>query len=166
MSPDITDTVSVRGDEYFTMRITVEQISDQLAEKFLYKPLKIWCPFDTDQSYFPIVLRERGFDVVNTSTDFFQTDPPDGCNCIVSNPPFSRKKDILKRCKDLNMPFALLLPFLFLNDGVPLDYGHQIVLFRKRVHFVLDGTGELNKPRTNCFVLSNGLLKNDFTIVR
>ena len=64
------------------------------------------------------------------------------------------------------MPFALILPFLFLNDGVPLDYGHQIMLFRKRIHFVIPEIGELNKPRTNCFVLSNGILKNDFTIVR
>ena len=95
-----------------------------------------------------------------------RTEPPPGCNAVVSNPPFSRKKEVLRHLKDLNLPFALILPFLFLNDGVPLDYGHQIILFRKRIHFIIPEIGELNKPRTNCFVLSNGILKNDFTIVR
>lgn len=158
---DIMAINSVRGDEYYTLRKDVESIVENLRGG-----VRIWCPFDTDESQFPIVLREHGFDVVNTSTDFFSTEPPDGCNAIVSNPPFSRKKDVLKRCKDLNMPFALILPFLFLNDGVPLDYGHQIMLFRKRMHFVIPDVGELNNPRTNCFVLSNGLLQQDFKIVR
>lgn len=158
---NVMDLKSIRGDEYYTMRRDVDIIANNLISG-----LHIWCPFDTDQSQFPIVLRERGYHVVNTSTDFFETDPPAGCNAIVSNPPFSRKKEVLMRCKDLNIQFALIMPFLFLNDGVPMDYGHQIMLYRKRMHFILPETGERNKPRTNCFVLSNGLLKQDFKIVR
>lgn len=127
--------------------------------------MKIWCPFDTDTSNFPIVLRERGYDVVNTCTDFFQTPPPEGVNCVISNPPFSRKKDVLIRLAELELPFVLILPILFINGGVPFDYGHQLIMFRKRMFFD-SPEGLLNKPRTNCVVLSNGLLKHDFTIIR
>lgn len=161
INADVLAINSVRGDEYFTLEKDVRTIADNLIPN-----LNIWCPFDTKESHFPHVLREYGHTVTATSSDFFTTEPPPGCNAVVSNPPFSRKKEILQRLKDLDLPFALILPFLFLNDGVPLDYGHQIILFRKRIHFIIPEIGELNKPRTNCFVLSNGILKNDFTIVR
>lgn len=154
-------TNSVRGNEYFKLEKDVRTIAGNLIPD-----LNIWCPFDTEKSPFPHVLREYGYTVTATSSDFFTTELPPGCDAVVSNPPFSRKKEILQRLKDLNLPFALLLPFLFLNDGVPLDYGHQIILIQKRVHFVIPEIGELNKPRVNCFVISNGILKNDFTIVR
>ena len=161
INADVLAINSVRGDEYFTLEKDVRIIADNLIPN-----LNIWCPFDTEESHFPHVLREYGHTVTATSSDFFTTEPPPGCNAVVSNPPFSRKKEVLRHLKDLNLPFALILHFLFLNDGVPLDYGHQIILFRKRIHFIIPEIGELNKPRTNCFVLSNGLLKNDFTIVR
>lgn len=160
-SPGITDTVSIRGDEYWTMEKDVRSIADNLIDG-----LKIWCPFNDTSSNFSKVLRECGYEVVTTDTDFFCTDIPDGCNAIVSNPPFSRKKEVLERCRELGIRFALILPFLHLNDGTPLDYGEQVMLFRKRMHFIMPDIGELNKPRTNCFVLSNGLLQKDFTIVR
>ena len=144
INADVLAINSVRGDEYFTLEKDVRIIADKLIPD----------------------LREHGHTVTATSSDFFTTEPPPGCNAVISNPPFSRKKEILQHLKALNLPFALILPFLFLNDGVPLDYGHQIMLFRKRIHFVIPEIGEINKPRTNCFVLSNGLLKNDFTIVR
>lgn len=162
-SPKIMDTVSIYGDEYYTLEKDAEAICDCLA---IDKGEKIWLPFNDAGKAFDRVLTARGYNVVCTDGDFFVTDPPEGCKIIVSNPPFSRKKEVLKRGDALGMKFALVMPFLFLNDGVPLDYGDQIVLFRKRIHFVHADFGELNKPRTNCFVLSNGLLKQDLIIVR
>jgi hypothetical protein len=110
------------------------------------------------------VLRDRGFDVVATNSDFFLTDPPEGVQCIISNPPFSLKKGVMERIKKLGLKFCLILPFQWLNDGVPLEYGHQLMFFRQRMHFNTP-QGELNKPRANCFVLSDGLLKENLIFV-
>lgn len=156
----IMDTVSIHGDEYYTLKKDAEVIADNL----LPIPLKVWCPFNDANSVWVETLQSRGFDVVTTDTDFFKTLPPDGVQCIISNPPFSCKKEILDRIKELNLRFALILPFLWLNDCVPFDYGHQVMFFRKRVHFNTP-SGDLNKPRTNCFVLSDGLLKQNFTVI-
>lgn len=153
--------ITAKSDEYYTLPKHVEAIADNMV---YWKNMHIWCPFDDENSYFPPILRAHGFTVTATSTDFFTTDPPPGVNAIVSNPPFSCKREIIKRIDDLGLPFILILPFLYLNDGVPLDYGQQIMLFRKRMHFNTPD-GEVNKPRTNCFVLSNGLLKENMKIV-
>jgi hypothetical protein len=70
----------------------------------------------------------------------------------------------MERVKELGLKYAIILPFLWLNDAVPFDYGHQVMFFRERMHFNTP-QGEMNKARTNCFVLSNGLLKNDLIVI-
>lgn len=158
----IMEVGSVRGDEYYTLPSTAEQIVKRIKRE----PLRVWCPFnDEEHSAFPDALRRYGYDVVVTDTDFFETDVPEGVNAIVSNPPFSKKTEVLERIQSLGLRFALILPFLWFNDCVPFDYGNQLLFFRKRMHFTTP-EGELNKPRTNCIVLSNGLLDKDFDVVR
>lgn len=151
---------SIHGDEYYTRREDAEIIADNL----LRVPLKVWCPFNDTNSVWVDVLKERGFEVVTTDTDFFVTEPPEGVQCIISNPPFSLKKAVMDRIKELNLRFCLILPFQWLNDGVPLEYGHQVMFFRKRMHFNTP-EGGLNKPRANCFVLSDGLLNRNLTFI-
>ena len=157
---DFWQVGSVRGDEYYTRREDAEIIADQL----IGLPLKVWCPFNDGDSVWVGVLEERGFEVVCTDGDFFHTDPPEGIQCIISNPPFSKKKEIMERIRQLGIRFALILPFQWLNDGVPLEYGHQVMFFRQRMHFNTP-QGVLNKPRANCFVLSDGLLKRDLIFI-
>jgi hypothetical protein len=154
------DVGSIHGDEYYTLRETAEIIADHIIRV----PLKVWCPFNDQESVWVDVLKERGFDVVATGGDFFETDPPQGVQCIISNPPFSRKKAVLERIKALNLRFVLILPIQWLNDGVPLEYGRQLMLFRQRMHFNTP-EGIKNKPRANCFVLSDGLLKRDLIFI-
>ena len=159
-SPDFWAVGSIHGDEYYTRQEDAEIIADHLIRL----PLKVWLPFNDSDSVWGNVLAERGFDVVATVGDFFTTDPPSGVQCIISNPPFSRKRDVMERIKALNLRFALILPFQWLNDGIPLEYGHQVMFFRQRMYFNTP-QGVLNKPRANCFVLSDGLLKNDLTFI-
>ena len=105
-----------------------------------------------------------GFDVVATNGDFFNMPVPVGVSAIISNPPFTLKQQVMDRIKHLNLKFALILPFQWLNDGIPLEYGNQIMLFRQRMYFHTP-RGVLNKPRANCFVLSNGLLRKDLIFI-
>lgn len=151
---------SIHGDEYYTRREDAEIIADHLMKM----PLKVWLPFNDTDSAWRHVLSERGFEVVCTEGDFFKTDPPPGVQCIISNPPFSRKRDVLARIALLDLRFALILPFQWLNDGVPLEYGHQVMFFRQRMHFDTPN-GVYDKPRSNCFVLSDGLLTENLVFV-
>lgn len=161
-SPNVLDIESLGGDEYYTLPIHVHDICDCLVPM---KNAVIWLPFDRDDSQFTIVMRERGYlNIVNTSTDFFTTEPPEDCGAIIGNPPFSKKREVLKRCKDLGIPFALMCPALWINDGVPFDFRRQMIWWRKRVYFMTPQSIK-NKARTTCFVLSNGLLKRDLTII-
>lgn len=55
INADVLAINSVRGDEYFTLEKDVRTIADNLIPG-----LNIWCPFDTEESHFPHVLREDG----------------------------------------------------------------------------------------------------------
>lgn len=102
----------------------------------------IWCPFDTEQSNYVKLLRARGYQVVcshiNNNQDFFNYEPT-AWDIIVSNPPFSKKDAVLKRCYQLGKPFALLLPISSLQSAFRgklfNDYGIQLLAFDKRIHF-------------------------------
>ena len=69
INADVLAINSVRGDEYFTLEKDVRTIADNLIPN-----LNIWCPFDTEESHFPHVLREYGHTVTATSSDFFTGD--------------------------------------------------------------------------------------------
>lgn len=84
------------GDEQYTPRHAVLPII-----KFLPRHAVVWCPFDTENSEFVIALKEAGHEVVFshifTGQDFFEYEPPKW-DMIVSNPPFSRKQQVVERC--------------------------------------------------------------------
>ena len=133
-SPGITDVISIKGDEYFTRIEDAETIAQHIV-----RPMNVWLPFNDKGSAFEIVLKKHGHKVFCTDGDFFETDPPQGINAVISNPPFSRKKEVVQRLDSLNIKYALIVPFLFLNDGVPFDYANQFMFFRKRMHFFMGG---------------------------
>ena len=112
-SPGFWDVGSIHGDEYYTRQEDAEIIADNLVQI----PLRVWLPFNDADSAWRYVLAERGFDVVVTDGDFFTTDPPSGVQCIISNPPFSKKRDVMERIKELDLRFALILPFQWLNEA-------------------------------------------------
>ena len=100
-------------DEYYTPSILVEPII-----KYLPKDKIIWCPFDTEESEFVILLKENNYNVVYShiwnGQDFFEYEP-DNWDIIVSNPPFTRKLEVLERCFNFKKPFALILGLPILN---------------------------------------------------
>ena len=156
---NIMDVESIRGDEYFTQDKDAEIIAQHII-----KPMKVWLPFNDRGGAFERVLPQHGHKVVCTDGDFFKTAPPDGTQAVISNPPFSRKKEVVKRLDELGLKYALIMPFLWLNDGVPFGSANQLMMFRKRMFFIMDGE-VLNKPRQNCVVISNGILTHDFIVI-
>lgn len=114
----------------------------------------IWEPFYCDGASGKF-LTELGFQVIHQNIDFFQHDLGD---IVVSNPPFSKTREVLKRLHDLGKPFILILPALkihthylndiFRDDPDPL----KIIIPRRRIHYMKVVAGkpvEGWKPQTS-----------------
>lgn len=138
------------SDECLTPRYGVIPIIKHLKYKD-YK--KIWCPFDMDDSQYVRVLKDEGFEVLNThlenGQDFFKTNSL-SCDAIVSNAPFSCKDDILKRLYKIRKPFAILLPQNSLQAigrvNMFMEYGLEYLGFDRRICFYTNGNLDAWNP--------------------
>ena len=125
-------------DEYYTPPILVEPI----IEYALNIGGPVWCPFDTEQSEFVIKLKEAGLNVIYShiwnGQDFFSYEPED-YSCVISNPPFTRKLEVLERLYKLGKPFAMVLGLPILNyqevGEFFLDKDLQLLIVDKKVSF-------------------------------
>lgn len=101
-------------------------------------------------------LRELGFDVIHEPVDFFESDLGE---IIVSNPPFSQIKEIMKRLMVLDKPFILILPSSKIHTSYIREWKDkhlQIIIPRKRIQFekLINGEPEANAKKAcnfDCF---------------
>jgi len=115
-------------NDYMTPKHAWQDIQHLIPKK------QIWEAFFGDSTSGDY-LKELGFDVIHKDIDFYKNDLGE---IIVSNPPFSDAKNILKRLKVLDKPFILLLPCSKLNTQYFRDTFKdliQIIIPRKRIHF-------------------------------
>ena len=104
-------------------------------ESYIPKDKKIWAPFYCDgkqKEYF----EEMGCEIIHEDKDFFSYTPD--FDIIIDNPPFSKKKDILKRLKELDKPFILVAPSVLLCYKYFQDYFKdklQIIVPYDRIKF-------------------------------
>ena len=133
-------------DDYMTPKSAWENI-----KHIIPRDKQLWEAFYGDGksgSY----LSELGFDVIHEQIDFFENNLGD---VVVSNPPFSKAKEVLRRLKDLDKPFILILPSSKINTQyVRENYknqGLQIIIPRKRIQFIKNGNELQNKCNFDCF---------------
>ena len=104
-------------DEYYTPKILVE-ILKPILDKHIPKTNVILCPFDTEESEYVKCLKEWGYNVKfgnkTTGQDFF-THNYGRYDIVISNPPFSRKKEIYQKLFSENKPFILLGNLMQIN---------------------------------------------------
>lgn len=126
----------LKHDDYMTPKYAWENIKHLIP-----KDKQLWEAFYGDGksgSY----LKELGFNVIHEPIDFFENNLGD---IVVSNPPFSKSKEVLTRLKELDKPFILILPSSKINTQyVRENYknqGLQIIIPRKRIQFekLVDG---------------------------
>ena len=125
-------------DEYYTPPILVKPILT-----FVKPHSTIWCPFDTENSEFVLQLQEAGHKVIYShiwyGQDFFNYEPKENYDYIISNPPFSRKLEVFDRLYKLNKPFAMVCPLTMLNyqevGEFFLDKDLQLLIVDKKVSF-------------------------------
>ena len=138
----------LKHDDYMTPKYAWENIKE-----YIPKNKVIWEAFYGDGKSGKY-LEELGFNVIHDKGNFFENNKGD---IIVSNPPFTKVKEILNRLVELDKPFILILPSskihtqyvrnLFKNQKDKL----QIIIPRKRIQFIKDGNNLQNKCNFDCF---------------
>lgn len=121
----------LKHDDYMTPKYAWENIAHLIP-----KDLIIWEAFYGDGKSGDY-LKELGFNVIHEPIDFF-TEEPEHYDIIVSNPPFSKVKEILKHLLKIDKPFMLIMPSSKINTSYMRawkDKNLQIIIPRKRIHF-------------------------------
>lgn len=122
----------IKHDDYMTPKYAWEDISH-----FIPKDKVIWEAFYGDGNS-GNYLEELGFNVIHEPVDFFENDLGD---IIVSNPPFSKSKEVLRRLKELDKPFITILQCSKITTKYFKEYfGNnndiQLIIPKKRIQFV------------------------------
>ena len=118
------------NDENYTPDYGVFPILKHIPEDWT-----VWCPFDSKDSEFvkQISLRNKVlFSHIDNGQDFFEYEPSEKWDCIISNPPFKNKKQFFLRALSFGKPFALMMTNAWLNDSAPVkifkEHGRQLQL--------------------------------------
>ena len=153
----------IKHDDYMSPKYVWENI-----QQFIPKDKIIWEAFYGDGKSGEY-LTDLGFNVIHKPIDFFENNLGD---IIVSNPPFSQIKEILKRLLIIDKPFILILPSSKINTSYFREWKDknlQIIIPRKRIHFekYIDGIqliNQKNKCNFDCFYYCYKMnLENDIT---
>ena len=133
MSSLMTNKREQKDDEYETPYSAWKSI-----EQYLPKDKVIWeCFMASGLS--GEHLRSLGCKVIHEREDFFKNNRGD---VIITNPPFSKKKEILQRLKELDKPFILILPASVLGTKMlsQLFPDIQIIVPKGRISYVINGS--------------------------
>jgi len=125
---------TAEGDECYTPPYAVEPLLEFLPkDKIIYEA--------TSGISLNIVnyLNEQGYKCIpSEERDFLQDKLPE-FDIVVTNPPYSKRDAFIKRCYDLNKPFALLLPVATLQGNRRgqwfKEYGIELLVLNQRVDF-------------------------------
>ena len=157
-----------KNDECYTPSNVVKTIMPYIPKGWV-----VWCPFDKEDSEFVKVLSSNGYKVlyshIDYGQDFYTYEPEEHYDCIVSNPPFTGKREIFERAMQLEKPFMLLMTAQWFNDAAPvqlfLKYNipMQVIHFDKRIHF----KGQENKiPFKSVFIGSGFPFEHDNLLLK
>lgn len=134
----INKSMKNKNDERYTPPILVKPILE-----YINPNSTIWCPFDTEKSEFVKLLKNAGhkviFSHIDLGKDFFKYEPDEDYDYIISNPPFSKKIEILDRLYKLDKPFAILMNIECLNYQVVGEFfinkDIQLLIVDKKISF-------------------------------
>jgi hypothetical protein len=132
-------------DDYMTPKYAWENIQD-----YIPKDKVIWEAFMGDGKSGKY-LEELGFQVIHDKDDFFENNKGE---IVISNPPFTKKKEILIKLKKDDKPFILLMPQNTINNNYIREIFKdelQIIVPRKRIQFIKNGNETQNRCNFDCF---------------
>jgi hypothetical protein len=118
-----------------------------------------------EESAFVRVFKENGYNVlfshIETGQDFFEYEPIEKYDLVISNPPYSLRTPIMQRLYfNIKKPFALLI-----NESGLFDTKYryemlktnqfELMIFDKRVHYEKDGIVKKQEPFKSIYLCSN-----------
>lgn len=141
---------SADKDHVATPRYVVESIYKLIGVESYQS---IWFPFNHYDSEFKLKADELKLKYKAThifddcGSDFFKTEPPENCDLLISNPPFSIQNKIIDRTFDLVeqgkvKSFCLLLPLATLETPSRAEMYEKhadklsLLVFKKRIRFI------------------------------
>ena len=150
------------SDNYITNKEDWEKIKE-----YIPKDKVIWSPFYCDgkqKEYF----KDMGFDIIHQDKDFFSYIPE--YDIMIDNPPFSKKKEILTRIKEIDKPFILIIPSVMLCYKYFQNYFKddlQIIISLNRIKFRhIDSTNKNYTPPYASFYFCYKMnLEKDLTFI-
>lgn len=159
------DKVAGSGnDEFYTPIYAIKPILKYLKPKSI-----VWAPFDKRESHFVTELEKAGHTVVHTHIDdghdFFKTEV--ACDYIISNPPYSKKGEVLNRLFELQRPFAMLIGVVGLFESQKRfemfrNNDFEVLYMNRRVAYFKDYSEQkpsLNPPFSSVYLCSKVLPK-------
>lgn len=124
-------------DEWFTPKHAWEDIAH-----FIPRDAVVWEAF-SGNGRSTAYLRELGFEVVCDDSDFFDTELKG--DLVVTNPPFSKSKRVLRRLVEHDKPFIMILLCCkvttqhFQEMFAPSLSDLKLIVPRKRINFTKPG---------------------------
>lgn len=138
-----------KNDEWYTPRHAVEIILPYIPDG-----ATVWCPFDLPSSQYVHVFGGGGKSVIHShiteGKDFFLWEP-EQYDCIISNPPYSKKDAVFERLFSLGKPWAMLVPANGLFDSKARfsmfsHHGIQLLVPDGRTKFIAPDGGKTFAP--------------------
>lgn len=132
------------NDEFYTPKYAIKPLL-----KYIKPNSVIWCPFDTDESWFVKLLKEEGHSVsfshINEDKDFFKVniEKANKFDYIISNPPYSIKFEVFEKLFEIGVPFTMLVGVVGLFESKKRfdlfkDNIIETMYFDKRVSYFTD----------------------------
>jgi hypothetical protein len=145
------NTKFTKHDDYMTRKETWEDIKHLIPEGVIWE--SFYGDGESGNHLRDILNRE----VIHEEKDFFNW-TPDHYDIIVSNPPFSKKKEVFTRLKELDKPFIMICPFnlvcyKYFADLFGNDSDMRVVIPKRRIYFIKLENGEykpLKRPSFDC----------------
>tara|TARA_R110002012_G_scaffold46417_3_gene122717 strand:- start:1864 stop:2355 length:492 start_codon:yes stop_codon:yes gene_type:complete len=101
--------------------------------QFINKDANIWCPFYNDGKLLEHLNSLHYNNVYHEEIDFFEYWKDD--HILIDNPPYSIKEEIIKRCYDKNISFALLLPLDTIERKYIYKYKNNLQLVMPTIRY-------------------------------
>ena len=151
------------NDEWLTPEHVWQEISTLITEKEV-----LWEPFVSKHHQLSKQSWDKlGIPCVQTFSNFFETEKPKDATILISNPPFSKKFEVIEHCletKDLR--FALLLPaWVFASSTVrKIIYKTDakdlaLIVPKKRIHYLHPETlAQHRKTNFDSIFISRGVV--------
>lgn len=99
-------------------------------------------------------IKSLGYNCIHEEKDFFDENNYK-YDCIISNPPFSKRKQIFEKLKTLNKPFALIVPLQTLTNNyfkTLFTDKVQIIIPNHRIGFIKNDVWTMRADFDSIFV--------------